>query len=100
VLPKVTSYGELFEALLRGWNLLPLGLYRRVLPNHATGAIPEPPVVTDPVSAFISGFAAQQAFKADKSLLSYVFTNPPPDTILNSRDLVFVIRSELPSNLG
>jgi len=98
-LPKVTSYGELFEALLRGWNLLPLGLYRRVLPNHATGAIPEPPVVTDPVSAFISGFAAQQAFKADKSLLSYVFTNPPPDTILNSRDLVFVIRSELPSSI-
>lgn len=28
----------------------------------------------------------------DKSLLSYVFTNPPPDTVLGAHDLVYVIR--------
>ena len=27
-----------------------------------------------------------------QSLLSYVFTNPPPDTLLNKHDLVYVLR--------
>jgi hypothetical protein len=33
------------------------------------------------------------AFRNDKSLLSYVFTNPPPDTPLHRHDLVYVLRS-------
>jgi hypothetical protein len=28
-----------------------------------------------------------------QSLLSYVFTNPPPDTPLNRHDLVYVLRA-------
>jgi hypothetical protein len=28
-----------------------------------------------------------------QSLLSYVFTNPPPDTLLNAHDLVYVLRA-------
>ena len=32
-------------------------------------------------------------FRYDKSLLSYVFTNPPAHTVLNRHDFVFVLRS-------
>ena len=35
----VDTYGQLFEALLRGWRLLPVGLYRRLQP----GVPPSPP---------------------------------------------------------
>lgn len=37
---RITTFGELFEGLLRGWRLLPMGLYRRLQP----GVPPTPPV--------------------------------------------------------
>ena len=93
----IRTYGELFEALLRGWHLLPVGLYRRLEP----GIPPTPPTVTDPASQFAQAFiysppgshTGTAAFKNDKSLLSYVFTNPPPNTVLNGHDLVYVLRA-------
>ena len=90
------TYGELFEALLRGWHLLPMGLYRRLRP----GAPPQPPDVPDAAAHFLAAFGpsaagphAPGAFRNDKSLLSYVFSNPPPDTLLNRHDLVYVLRA-------
>jgi voltage-gated potassium channel Kch len=132
-LPSILTYGQLFEALLRGWGLLPLGLYRRLIP----GTAPAPPQITDPIGHYIAAFSpmavggggqgaggAHTPFREsrvkggggfgvcaarppphprlppphpspagnDKSLLSYVFTNPPPDTVLGAHDLVYVIR--------
>lgn len=96
----VRTYGQLFEALLRGWHLLPLGLYRRLEP----GAPPRPPVVTDPVAQFIAAFGRGQSagatFKNEKSLLSYVFTNPPPFTVLNAHDFVYALRPGTDSGDG
>jgi hypothetical protein len=99
VLPVVRNYGELFEALLRGWSLLPLGLYRRVAPHSADEPVaPTPVVVTDPVSVFVASFdaasAARHPFRADVHLLSYVFTSPPPDSAIGADDLVYVLKSE------
>lgn len=97
--PRVRTYGQLFEALLRGWHLLPLGLYRRLEP----GTEATPPVVTDAATHFMNAFAhagstsaaptGAAALRNDKALLSYVFTNPPPDTTLNVHDLVYVLRA-------
>jgi hypothetical protein len=108
--PTITTYGELFEALLRGWHLLPVGLYRRRMP----GTLPTPPRVTDPVAQFMAAFGnvhipgvsaphshyvggagsgTAGVFRNDKSLVSYVFTNPPPHTALNKHDLVYVLRA-------
>ena len=98
-LPLVRNYGELFEALLRGWSLLPLGLYRRVAPHTADEPVaPQPATVTDPVSVFVASFDAASAvrspFRADVHLLSYVLTNPPPDSAIGADDLVYVLKSE------
>jgi len=43
--PRITTYGHLFEALLRGWHLLPMGLYRRrrageTRPHHPSSPTP------------------------------------------------------------
>jgi hypothetical protein len=32
-------------------------------------------------------------FRNEKGLVSYVFTNPPQDTILNHLDYVYIVRS-------
>jgi hypothetical protein len=95
-LPQISTYGQLFEALLRGWNLLPLGLYRRLQP----GASPQPPRVTDPIAQFYAAFTGTSYtgsfdFKNDKALLSFVFTNPPADVLLNKHDFVYVLRPGL-----
>jgi hypothetical protein len=74
-LPEIRTYGQLFEALLRGWQLLPLGLYRRMQP----GSVPAPPVVGDPAAQFVAGFARSAhgpggapMFRNEKGLVSYV----------------------------
>ena len=111
----ITTYGALFESLLRGWHLLPVGLYRRRTP----GVAPQPPVVEDPAAHFIAAFGGVYipgvtpaatagawfngggssgtagVFRNEKGLLSYVFTNPPPTTLLNVNDLVYVLRPDI-----
>jgi hypothetical protein len=107
---RIATYGQLFEALLRGWHMLPVGLYRRREP----GVYPSPPVVVDPALQYIAAFGGvfipgisvpgggavggagsgtSGPFRYDKSLLSYVFTNPPPNTLLNRHDFVYVLRA-------
>jgi hypothetical protein len=90
---SVRTYAELFEALLRGWHLLPVGLYRRLEP----GVPPTPPTIDDPAQVFADSFVygntgAFCSFRNEKALLSYVFTNPGPGTVLNEHDFVYVLR--------
>ena len=72
-----------------------MGLYRRLRP----GGPPEPPQAPEPLAHFLSARASAAGghggppFRADKALLSYVFANPPPDTLLNRHDLVYVLRA-------
>jgi hypothetical protein len=85
------TYGQLFEALLRGWRLMPLGLYRRVHP--ATG------LKVNPQTAAALQLAAgppslNGAFVHNRALVSYVYTNPPADTLLSEHDLVYVLLPE------
>ncbi len=80
-------YGELFEALLRCAGILAVGLYRRsaaVAGLRATAA-------TAAAVAAAAG-APGGAFANNRALISYVFTNPPPDTLLQPHDLVYVLR--------
>lgn len=114
---RITTYGQLFEGLLRGWHMLPVGLYRRREP----GEYPVPPEVRDPALQYLaafggvfipgvsvpgggafggSGSGTSGPFRYDKSLVSYVFTNPAPSTILNRHDLVYVLRSSSVRNAG
>jgi len=93
---QVQTYGQLFEALLRGYSILPIGLYRRLQP----GCGPAPPVIRDPAAQFVSSFCRTAqgvdeapVFLNEKGLVSYVFTNPPQDTILNHLDYVYIVRS-------
>ena len=95
-MPEVRTYGQLFESLLRGYSILPLGLYRRLQP----GCGPAPPTIRDPAAQFISSFSrtahgvdGAPVFRNEKGLVSYVFTNPPQDTILNHLDYVYIVRS-------
>jgi len=91
-LPEVRTYGQLLQALLRGWSLLPLGLYRRMQP----GVPASPPIMPDPAAQFVASFAASTPPQVEflgGNVVSYVFTNPPPDTVLSHLDLVFVLRS-------
>jgi hypothetical protein len=90
-LPEIRTYGQLFEALLRGWQLLPLGLYRRMQP----GTAPAPPVVGDPAAQFVSAFArtahgpgGAPMFRNEKGLVSYVRWGgdaPPPLAVCAAR---------------
>lgn len=106
-LPEIRTTGELFDGLLRGWRLLPVGLYRRIRP----GAQPTPPVVSDPISEFAASFVPGQLLfgqedsrsgigrlndplRHEKGVVSYVFSNPPPDTVLNYQDYVYVLRPD------
>ena len=104
-LPSITTYGALFEGLLRGWNLLPLGLYRRVLPTGADKTNDGMDEITDPLAQFVSAFighhtstgysysyTGSQPFKNDKGRVSYVYTNPPPDAALGKADFIYVLR--------
>ena len=87
------TYGQLFEALLRGWRLLPLGLYRRVHPATGLRANPQ----TAAVLQLAAGPPSQNgAFVNNRALVSYVYTNPSPHSVLSEHDLVYVL---LPDSL-
>jgi hypothetical protein len=47
-----------------------------------------------------AGYTGSAAFAHEKSLLSFVFTNPPPDTPLNDTDFVYVLRPGLDDEDG
>jgi hypothetical protein len=55
---------------------------------------PAPPVVRDPVAHFVASNTGANAppFRNEKGLVSFVFTNPPADIVLNYHDLVYVIK--------
>ncbi len=95
-------YGQLSEALLRGWHLLSLGLYRRRSPA-ATQEIAHQSSVSSAGSPTLEQQAADllQAqlpstdgpFRHSRELISYVYTNPPPHTILTPYDYIYVLRA-------
>lgn len=92
--PVVRTYGELAEALLRGWDVLPMGLYRRVHP--ATGLRASPATVAA-LQLAAGPPTPGGAFAHNRALVSYVLTNPPPHTALSEHDLVYVL---LPTHAG
>ena len=89
-----SSYGEVAEALLRGWDVLPVGLYRRVHP--ATGLRASPATVAA-LQLAAGPPSPPGAFGHNRALLSYVYTNPPPATIIGEHDLLYVL---LPAEAG
>ena len=86
---SIETYGELFEALLRGWDMLPLGLYRRVHPAtglRASGA-------TVAALQLAAGPPTPNEDAAhNRALVSYVYTNPPRGSPLSEHDLVYALR--------
>jgi hypothetical protein len=90
-------YGELFEALLRVWKLLPIGLYRRVHP--ATGLKSNP--ATAAAVAAAAGLPpvgvpeGETAFTHNRALVSYVYTNPEPSTRLSEHDFLYVLHADV-----
>lgn len=97
-----TTFGEIFETLLRGYNLLSLGLYRRVSPfdadltgeGNAAYPLLNREDLADLVREKMPKTASSGYFKNSDQLLSYVFTNPRPDTLLGTDDLLYVLRPE------
>lgn len=85
------TYGQLFEALIRGWRLLPMGLYRRVHP--ATG-LHVHPQTTAALQLAAGPPSLSGSFVHNRALVSYVYTCPPPDTLLSEHDLVYVLLPE------
>ena len=83
-------YGELFEGLLRAWRLLPVGLYRRVHPANglktAAGTVAALCAAAGPPT---SG----EHFGHNRALVSYVFTNPTPESKLSPHDVLYVLFS-------
>jgi hypothetical protein len=82
-------YGEIYEALLRGWNLLPIGLYRRVHPASGLKTAAASTVAALQLAA--GPPTPGDAFVNNRALVSYVFTNPAPDVPLSEHDLVYAI---------
>jgi len=91
------TYGQLFDALMRGWHLLPLGLYRRVHP--ATGHKVNPQTAAA-LQLAAGPPAADGAFIFNRALVGYVYTAPPADAMLSEHDLVYVLLPELSASAG
>jgi hypothetical protein len=72
--------GQLFDALMRGWHVLPLGLYRRVHP--ATGHKVNPQTAAA-LQLAAGPPAADGAFVFNRALVGYVYTSPPADATLS-----------------
>lgn len=88
---KFERYGQLMEALLRCWKLLPMGLYRRVHP--ATGL-----KTNGNTSASVAAAAGLptlgSGFLNNRALVSFVYTNPEADTLLSPHDYLYVLSSD------
>ena len=101
----LVRFGQLSEALLRGWHLLSLGLYRRRSPQSAPGGSvsaaqqseggQHSPTPAQHAAALLEGQlpSTDGPFKHSRELISYVYTNPPPHTILTPYDYIYVLRA-------
>jgi len=90
---RFEHYAEVFECLLRSWNLLAVGLYRRELPNAGLRASAE----TAAALAAAAGAPAADgaaAFANNRALVSYVYTSPRPDARVAPHDLIYVVRAD------
>ena len=89
-------YGELFEGLLRGWRLLPIGLYRRVHPafglKTAAGTV-NALIAAAGAPSCGSGSGEGGGFGHNRALVSFVYTNPTPETKLSPHDVLYVMHS-------
>jgi hypothetical protein len=92
-------FGEVFEGLLRCWRLLPLGMYRRVHPasglKTAVGTVNALYAAAGSPSG--GGSSSEGgcggSFGHNRALVSYVFTNPTPETKLSPHDVLYVLHS-------
>ncbi len=84
-------YGELFEGLVRAAGVLPLGLYRRAAAVAGLRATAHTAAAVAAAAGPPGGAGAP--FAHNRALISYVFTNPPADTLLQPHDLVYVLRA-------
>jgi len=101
----LVRFGQMSEALLRGWHLLSLGLYRRRSPPVAaavgmrstasyTGSHSSPNPDQQAADLLEGQLPSTDGpFKHSRELISYVYTNPPPHTILTPHDYVYVLRA-------
>jgi hypothetical protein len=89
---SLSHYGEVFEALLRCWKLLPIGIYRRVHP--ATGL--KTPAATAAAVSAAGGLPSAEpgAFANNRALVSYVYTSPSPNTRLSEHDILYVLHTD------
>ena len=89
-------YGELFEGLLRAWRLLPIGLYRRVHPafglKTAAGTV-NALIAAAGAPSCGSGSGEGGGFGHNRALVSFVYTNPTPETKLSPHDVLYVMHS-------
>ena len=85
-------YGEVFEGLLRCWRLLPLGLYRRVHPANGLKTAAGTVTALHAAAGLPTG-SGGPAFGHNRALISYVFTNPTPETKLSPHDVLYVMHS-------
>lgn len=85
-------YAVLAEALVRAWGLLPVGIYRRLHPAAGLRAAPS----TARAVAASTGLpsVAGADFAHNRALVSFVFTNPPPETLVNHHDLIYLVRPD------
>lgn len=85
-------YGLLFEALLRAWRLLPIGLYRRV---HPASGLRVPREAAAAVAAAVGPPPPPGAlFAHAHTAVSYVVVNALPDTVLSPHDYVYVMSGD------
>ena len=92
--PRV-RYGQLFEALLRGWHLLTLGVYRRRSPYASSGREAADDVVLGAALPRVN-----EPFQHSGEMVSYVLANPPPEALLSPHDYVYVLRGHGAPALG
>jgi len=99
---KFEVYGEVYETLLRNWKILPIGIYRRSPPASGLKANAQTAAAVSaaaglPMSASASGGGGDGSsllFGHNRALVSYVFSNPPPETLLCEHDLLYVIKED------
>jgi voltage-gated potassium channel len=97
---KFEIYGEVYESLLRNWKLLPIGIYRRSPPASGLKANSQTAAAVSaaaglPMAAGIGGGEnSSLLFGHNRALVSYVFSNPPPETLLCEHDLIYAIRED------
>jgi len=97
---KFEVYGEVYESLLRNWKILPIGIYRRSPPasglkaNAQTAAAVSAAAGLPMAAGGGGGDGSSLLFGHNRALVSYVFSNPPPETLLCEHDLLYVMKED------